>query len=147
MVDGLRRYQGMSPESISSPRDRRGFLLSSVAQPARSGSKARSLMNAPAGRAYPSFSAMENRPQHWRIRESALAATAFIPGSRDRYEGWKNAAVPPVRLPSYLRELRALYNRFGYKGASTVTSETAACTPASILIWILRKGSRTFAIF
>lgn len=53
----------------------------------------------------------------WTIRESALAATAFIPGERDRLEGWEDTAVPPEKMGAYLRELRALYDRHGYRGA------------------------------
>ena len=53
----------------------------------------------------------------WAIRESALAATAFIPGQRDRLEGWEDTAVPPPKLGAYLRDLRALYNKYGYQGA------------------------------
>jgi len=53
----------------------------------------------------------------WAIRESVLAATAFVPGQRDRHEGWEDSAVPPDRLGAYLPELRALYNKYGYRGA------------------------------
>jgi FAD/FMN-containing dehydrogenase/Fe-S oxidoreductase len=53
----------------------------------------------------------------WEIRESGLAATAFVPGQPDTHEGWEDSAVPPERLAAYLRELRALYEHYAYHGA------------------------------
>jgi FAD/FMN-containing dehydrogenase/Fe-S oxidoreductase len=53
--------------------------------------------------------------QHlWNVREAGLGATAFIPGKPDTYEGWEDSAVPPERLPEYLRALRALAGKYGY---------------------------------
>jgi FAD/FMN-containing dehydrogenase/Fe-S oxidoreductase len=51
----------------------------------------------------------------WRIRESALGATAFIPGVGTGWEGWEDAAVDPSQLGSYLRAIFALMNEFGYR--------------------------------
>ncbi|MGE5813800.1 MAG: FAD-binding and (Fe-S)-binding domain-containing protein, partial [Acidobacteriota bacterium] len=51
----------------------------------------------------------------WRVRESGLGATAFVPGRPLNWEGWEDAAVPPDRLGDYLRDFRALLTRFGYK--------------------------------
>jgi FAD/FMN-containing dehydrogenase/Fe-S oxidoreductase len=53
----------------------------------------------------------------WEIRESGLGATARVPGEPDTWEGWEDSAVAPQRLGAYLRELKHLYDRFGYKGA------------------------------
>ncbi len=53
----------------------------------------------------------------WEVRESGLGATAYVPGNADTYEGWEDSAVPPERLPGYLRDLRGLLERFGYHGA------------------------------
>ena len=50
----------------------------------------------------------------WRVRESALGATVFVPGDPHRWEGWEDSAVPPERLGEYLRELFGLLDRFGY---------------------------------
>jgi FAD/FMN-containing dehydrogenase/Fe-S oxidoreductase len=55
--------------------------------------------------------------QVWLIRESALGATAFVPGESATWEGWEDAAVPPERLGSYLREFRRLLDRYGYRGS------------------------------
>ncbi len=53
----------------------------------------------------------------WRIRESGLGATAKVTGKPDTWEGWEDSAVPPERVGEYLRELRKLYDRYGYSGA------------------------------
>jgi FAD/FMN-containing dehydrogenase len=53
----------------------------------------------------------------WLIRESGLGATAFVPGGSATWEGWEDAAVPPERLGSYLREFRRLLRRHNYSGA------------------------------
>jgi Fe-S oxidoreductase len=51
------------------------------------------------------------------VRESALGATAFVPGQPEAWEGWEDAAVAPERLGPYLRDFRALLARYGYRGA------------------------------
>ncbi len=50
----------------------------------------------------------------WEVRESGLGATAFVPGEPDTWPGWEDSAVAPEKLGSYLRELRALYNKYEY---------------------------------
>ncbi|MGC2621229.1 MAG: FAD-linked oxidase C-terminal domain-containing protein, partial [Acidobacteriaceae bacterium] len=51
----------------------------------------------------------------WHIRESALGATVFVPGEPHGWEGWEDAAVPPARLGSYLRQIFALMKEYGYR--------------------------------
>jgi FAD/FMN-containing dehydrogenase/Fe-S oxidoreductase len=53
----------------------------------------------------------------WEIREGGLGATAFPPDGRDHWPGWEDSAVPPQRLGEYLRELRALYDKYDLRGA------------------------------
>ena len=48
------------------------------------------------------------------MRESGLGATAHVPGKPVTWEGWEDSAVPPEKLGDYLRELRALLDRYGY---------------------------------
>jgi FAD/FMN-containing dehydrogenase/Fe-S oxidoreductase len=57
----------------------------------------------------------EEAKRVWHIRESALGATAFVPGQGTGWEGWEDAAVDPARLGSYLRAIKALMDRFGYR--------------------------------
>ena len=50
----------------------------------------------------------------WKVREGGLGATAYLPGARDHYEGWEDAAVPPENLGAYLRDFQELLDRYGY---------------------------------
>jgi FAD/FMN-containing dehydrogenase/Fe-S oxidoreductase len=50
----------------------------------------------------------------WKIRESGLGATAHVSQEKPTWEGWEDSAVPPERLGTYLRKLRALLDKFGY---------------------------------
>jgi len=52
----------------------------------------------------------------WQIRESGLGATAFVPGRPMTWEGWEDSAVDPKHLGNYLRELRALLDKYEYVG-------------------------------
>ncbi len=56
----------------------------------------------------------EDAARIWRVRESALGATVFVPGKPHLWEGWEDAAVPPARLGEYLRSLFALMREYGY---------------------------------
>ena len=51
----------------------------------------------------------------WRVRESALGATVFVPGEPEGWEGWEDAGVPPAQLGAYLRKLFALMGEYGYR--------------------------------
>jgi FAD/FMN-containing dehydrogenase/Fe-S oxidoreductase len=53
----------------------------------------------------------------WLVRESALGATAFIPGEPHYWEGWEDAAVPPEKLGGYLRDLHTLLTKYEYASA------------------------------
>jgi FAD/FMN-containing dehydrogenase/Fe-S oxidoreductase len=52
--------------------------------------------------------------QVWKVRESGLGATAFIPNKPDNWPGWEDSAVPPEHVSEYLHDLRGLFNKFGY---------------------------------
>ncbi len=51
----------------------------------------------------------------WSLRESAVGATAVVPGKPSTYPGWEDSAVPPERLGAYMRELDALIASFGFE--------------------------------
>jgi FAD/FMN-containing dehydrogenase/Fe-S oxidoreductase len=53
----------------------------------------------------------------WEVRKAGLGATAFVPGHPDAWEGWEDSAVPPTRVGPYLRELDALFKKYGYESA------------------------------
>ncbi len=51
----------------------------------------------------------------WELRENALGVTSHIPGEPLGWEGWEDAGVPPEKLGIYLRAIRKLLNRYGYR--------------------------------
>jgi FAD/FMN-containing dehydrogenase/Fe-S oxidoreductase len=51
----------------------------------------------------------------WKVRESGLGATVFVPGEPHGWEGWEDSAVPPEKMGSYLRQLFAVAKRYGYR--------------------------------
>ncbi len=53
----------------------------------------------------------------WEVRESALGATAVIPGKLERWPGWDDSAVAPHRMGGYLRDLQKLMDHYDYDGA------------------------------
>lgn len=55
--------------------------------------------------------------QVWELREAALAATAHVPGQPESWPGWEDSAVPRDQLGQYLRELKALFRRYGYEAS------------------------------
>jgi FAD/FMN-containing dehydrogenase/Fe-S oxidoreductase len=56
----------------------------------------------------------EREDELWQVREAGLGATAHVPDRPDTWEGWEDSAVPVDRLGDYLRDLRTLYEEFGY---------------------------------
>ncbi|MEP7024044.1 MAG: FAD-binding and (Fe-S)-binding domain-containing protein, partial [Actinomycetota bacterium] len=60
------------------------------------------------------FDDPEREKELWLVRESGLGATAHVPGQPDTWPGWEDSAVGPDRLGDYLRDLRRLYDEFGY---------------------------------
>lgn len=66
----------------------------------------------------PSMHLFDKKPEEhelWEMREGGLGATAFVPGQKDTWEGWEDSAVPPEQLGTYLRQLRDLFSKYGYK--------------------------------
>jgi FAD/FMN-containing dehydrogenase/Fe-S oxidoreductase len=59
----------------------------------------------------------ERRKKLWKVREGALGAESFVPGRADSWPGWEDSAVRPELVGHYLRDLRALFDRFGYRPA------------------------------
>jgi FAD/FMN-containing dehydrogenase/Fe-S oxidoreductase len=119
LLDAMRRKQKFAEELKLLP-DGNGFLIvefGANTQP-EANAKARALVAylktlpaQPTTRIYTS----DEAKNVWRIRESALGATAFIPGVGTGWEGWEDAAVDPHQLGSYLRAIFALMNEYGYR--------------------------------
>lgn len=52
----------------------------------------------------------------WELREAALGAASRDEGGQEYWGGWEDAAVPPEKLGSYLREFYRLVAMHHYKG-------------------------------
>jgi FAD/FMN-containing dehydrogenase/Fe-S oxidoreductase len=59
----------------------------------------------------------ESQAKIWRVREDSLAATAHAPGVGDTFEGWEDSAVRREDLGRYLRDLEALFRKYGYEAS------------------------------
>src|SRR4051794_13813565 len=64
---------------------------------------------------YRLYDTLEQEEMVWKVREGGLGATAWVPGQRDTWPGWEDSAVPVEHVPDYLRELRALFQKYGYE--------------------------------
>jgi FAD/FMN-containing dehydrogenase/Fe-S oxidoreductase len=122
LVDAVRK-KGLHPHGVALLPPGKGWLLVEMGGETREESegKARGLLAALAKRGQtPSARLLSDRRQEkllWKVRESGLGATARVPGQRDYWEGWEDSAVAPEKLGTYLRALRRLYEKFGYRGA------------------------------
>jgi len=66
----------------------------------------------------PSMSLFDDPAQEkklWEVRESGLGATAWVPGEPNGGPGWEDSAVDPKNVGDYLKDLRALFDKYGYK--------------------------------
>ena len=119
LLDFMRR-KGLAVEEVALLPPGGGFLLVEMGawDAAEAREKAEALVRAaqtwpaaPTARAYDS----EEAARVWRVRESALGATVFVPGEPEGFEGWDDAGVPPAQLGAYLRKLTALMGEYGYR--------------------------------
>jgi len=56
----------------------------------------------------------EEEEKLWKIRESGLSATAWVPNHPDNWPGFEDSAVPTQMVGPYLRDLRRLMDKYGY---------------------------------
>ncbi len=114
------KKKGLNVEDISLLPDGNGWLLVEFGGENKdeSDDKARQLMkDLKKGRHTPDMSLLDDPEQEqmlWKIRESGLGATAFVPGEPDGAPGWEDSAVPPEKVGDYLRDLRKLFDKYDY---------------------------------
>ena len=114
------KKKGIHPKDITLLPEGGGWLLVEFGGESKdeSDDQARKLMEHLKGVSNPpSMKLFDNEAEEehlWKVRESGLGATARIPGEKDAWEGWEDSAVPPDRVGPYLRDLRKLFQKFGY---------------------------------
>ena len=119
LVEDMKRKR-LHPERTKVLPDGKGWLLVEFGgeTKAESDANARRMMDALRRTAQPPSMKLFDNPEEegllWKVRESGLGATARVPGQPDTWEGWEDSAVPIDQLGAYLRDLRALFDRYGY---------------------------------
>ena len=109
LTNGLRK-KGRSLDQLALMPDGQGFLLAEFGADDQDEVEGLALRFAEAARGFGAgvaariYTAAEAK-HVWSIRESALGATAFVPGRGTGWEGWDDSAVEPARLGSYLRQI------------------------------------------
>jgi FAD/FMN-containing dehydrogenase/Fe-S oxidoreductase len=118
LVDFMRR-KNLAVEDVALLPEGGGFLLVEMGAWDATEAQAKAEALAHAAQSWPAspvsriYTAQE-ATRVWHVRESALGAMVFVPGEPNRWEGWEDAAVPPVQLGAYLRKLVALMAEYGY---------------------------------
>ncbi|MGN6617494.1 MAG: FAD-binding and (Fe-S)-binding domain-containing protein [Ilyomonas sp.] len=83
-----------------------------------SDNKAKKLMDELKGHKNPPSMSLFDDPSQekllWEIRESGLGATAWVPGEPNGGPGWEDSAVAPDKVGDYLKDLRALFDKYDY---------------------------------
>ena len=114
------QLRGMHPSDIPALPQGKGWLLVEFGGESTEDShgKAKGAMevlgkaeNAPSMEVFESADEME---KIWGIREDGLGATAYVPQEGDHWPGWEDSAVAPEKVGDYLRDLRSLYDKYGY---------------------------------
>lgn len=119
-VDGMKKKH-MHPEDLELFPPGKGWLLVEFAGGSKeeADAKARAFIDASNARKSAPTSRLYDAPfkeEHiWEARESGLPASARIPNEPDTWEGWEDSAVPVENLAGYLREFRALLNKYGWR--------------------------------
>jgi Fe-S oxidoreductase len=116
------RHIGVRDDALAKLPEGAGWLLAEFGAETDEDSRAlaQQLVDALRGRGgAPAWRIFENphdEEQIWKVREAGLGATAHVTSDRPTWEGWEDSAVPVERLGAYLRDFRALLDRYGYIG-------------------------------
>ena len=119
LMDYMRR-KGLALRDLERLPEGRGFLLVEMGAWTQEEAEMKSQAIARASQSWPSpptaqICSADEAKAVWRVRESALGATVFVPGEPNRWEGWDDAAVPPARLGEYLRAVTKLMAEYEYR--------------------------------
>ncbi len=126
MDDGIARAmvkKGISPADVALLPEGGGWLLAEFGGETRdeADERARAAMARLAASPNPATMRLFTDPKEarrlWAARELAAGSASFVPGEPDVWPGWEDSAVRPEQLGAYLRDLRALLDRYGYGGA------------------------------
>ena len=114
------QLQGMNPQALQDLPEGTGYLLVELGADTRAAADdaARAMLDALSETEHDPtvsfFDDPDREAELWQAREAGLGATAHVPNRPETFEGWEDSAVHPNRLGDYLRDLRALFEEFGY---------------------------------
>ncbi len=116
------RRKGDENASLALLPEGKGFLLVEFGgdSKADSDAQARRLIDKlrhSAGDSMPSTALYDDPQQEhmiWKVREGSLGSTAWVPNLPDAWPGWEDSAVPVDQVAPYLRQLKALFDKYGY---------------------------------
>lgn len=120
LLIGYMKKKGLHEKYIPLLPDGDGWLLVEFGADTReeADKKAQEIITALQERESPpsmkTFGSPEEEHELWTIRESGLGATAWVPGERMSVPGWEDSAVAPEYVGDYLKELKSLFNKYGY---------------------------------
>jgi len=115
--------KGLHVKDLSSLPEGKGWLLVQLPGDTeeQADGKARELMERLRAKSNPPSMKLYDKPEEekhvWDVRESGLGATAFVPGMPAAWPGWEDAAVPPDKVGSYLRDFCKLLEKYEYQAA------------------------------
>jgi Fe-S oxidoreductase len=119
LIDDMKKV-GIHPEGVELLPEGKGWLLVEFGGDNKhdSDARAREVMAALGRQTSPPSMLLYDEPSKeatlWKVRESGLGATAHVPDAPVTWEGWEDSAVPPDRVGNYLRDLRKLFDKYGY---------------------------------
>jgi FAD/FMN-containing dehydrogenase/Fe-S oxidoreductase len=115
------RKKGMGLKALEGLPDGNGWLLAEFGGDTleQASDQARAAVSAQEGRCVDSrlYTDPAEANLVWSVRKSGAAATNALPGEPETYPGWEDAAVDPAQVGDYLRDYRALLERYGYRSS------------------------------
>ena len=122
LIENMRK-KNLHPAEVALLPPGGGWLLVEFGRQSReeSNAQARRLMEQMQRKEHPPTMKLFENPKEaakiWMVRESGLGATTCVPGEPHHWEGWEDAAVPPEKLGSYLRDYARLVKKYDYTTA------------------------------
>ncbi len=118
---GYMKKKHMKPEDVALLPPGGGWLMAEFGSDdmAKTKRQAEACMKAMQGKAK-SMKLVTDQSQMamlWAVRESGLGATAKLKDEPANWPGWEDSAVAPEDVGDYLRDLRKLYDKYGYEAA------------------------------
>jgi FAD/FMN-containing dehydrogenase/Fe-S oxidoreductase len=132
------RARGLAHRQIDQLPAGKGWLLAEFGgdTPQEADERACALMETLQGGTDPPAMTLIDDPdaeqKFWLVRESGLGATANVPGRGHTWEGWEDSSVPPDRLGDYLRDFKALLDRYDHSSAALYGHFGDACVHTRI---------------